>query len=144
MRPLGCVYDDGGRSAAGYKSMNVRDCVARSIAIATGRPYKIVYRELNELSQYLFPKYRGRNRYPARNGIRPSLYGCYLLELGWTWEAMPPGCRFRREDLPTTRPLLVKVFRHLSVVCGNTVRDREDARERKVYGVYHPPKRRLG
>ena len=35
-------YNDGGRSKAGFKG-DARDCVVRSIAIATGLPYKKVY-----------------------------------------------------------------------------------------------------
>jgi hypothetical protein len=36
------VMDDGGRAAAGYKGQT-GDCVCRSIAIATGKPYQEVY-----------------------------------------------------------------------------------------------------
>lgn len=36
------TYNDGGRAEAGYKG-HVGDCVARSIAIASGLPYKEVY-----------------------------------------------------------------------------------------------------
>jgi hypothetical protein len=43
---LGYVYDDRGRAEAGYKG-DAGDCVVRSIAIATGRPYKEVYDELS-------------------------------------------------------------------------------------------------
>lgn len=35
-------YNDGGRADAGYKG-HTGDCVARSIAIASGRPYKEIY-----------------------------------------------------------------------------------------------------
>ena len=41
------VKDDGGRAAAGYVG-NTGDCVTRSIAIATGLPYKEVYDALAE------------------------------------------------------------------------------------------------
>ena len=36
------VYNDGGRIAAGYKGI-ARDCVVRSIALATEQPYQVVY-----------------------------------------------------------------------------------------------------
>ena len=42
------VFHDGGRAAAGYKG-KTGDCVARSIAIATGKPYQEVYEALNQL-----------------------------------------------------------------------------------------------
>ena len=40
------VFHDGGRAAAGYKGMT-GDCVARSIAIATGKTYLEVYDALD-------------------------------------------------------------------------------------------------
>ena len=40
-------YNDGGREEAGYKG-STGDCVARSIAIATGVPYQKVYDDLFE------------------------------------------------------------------------------------------------
>ena len=44
------VFHDGGRTAAGYKG-STGDCVTRSIAIVTGRPYQEVYDALNELGR---------------------------------------------------------------------------------------------
>lgn len=41
------IYDDGGRKETGRKG-TAGDCVCRSIAIATGRSYDDVYRELAE------------------------------------------------------------------------------------------------
>ena len=43
-------YNDGGRKAAGFTSKG-GDCVARSIAIATGRGYRIIYNELAILNE---------------------------------------------------------------------------------------------
>ena len=40
-------YNDGGRSAAGYKG-KTGDCTCRAIAIATKLPYAHVYMLLNE------------------------------------------------------------------------------------------------
>lgn len=39
------IYDDGGRNGAGFKSKK-RDCVVRSIAIATEIPYLKIYKKL--------------------------------------------------------------------------------------------------
>jgi hypothetical protein len=60
------VYDDGGRQAAGFRG-KARDCVTRSIAIATRLPYRHVYELLNEQARCELPT-RGR-RSSARNGI---------------------------------------------------------------------------
>lgn len=50
MEKLEIKFNDGGRAAAGFKG-TARDCVARSIAIATGLPYCEVYDALNELAK---------------------------------------------------------------------------------------------
>jgi hypothetical protein len=42
--------DDGGRAAAGYKG-KTGDCVVRSIAIVTGRPYQKIYDELYKANE---------------------------------------------------------------------------------------------
>jgi hypothetical protein len=36
-------FNDGGRSAAGYKASGAKDCTVRAIAILTNRPYQEVY-----------------------------------------------------------------------------------------------------
>lgn len=41
------MYNDGGRAVAGYKGQ-AGDCVARAIAIASGRPYAEIYARLAE------------------------------------------------------------------------------------------------
>lgn len=46
IRLLGYEWDDGGRKAAGYWKVN--DCSCRAVAIATGRSYADVYKELTE------------------------------------------------------------------------------------------------
>ena len=43
-------YNDGGRSATGYKGVT-GDCVVRSIAIATSTPYNKIYEELYKANQ---------------------------------------------------------------------------------------------
>lgn len=44
------VRNDGGRFEAGFKG-ETSDCVVRATAIVTKTPYKIVYDEINKLSQ---------------------------------------------------------------------------------------------
>ena len=62
---LGYEYDDGGRRAAGYRG-DAGDCVARAIAIVSGRPYRDVYRLLAELNG------RRYGKRSARNGIHKA------------------------------------------------------------------------
>lgn len=46
------VYNDGGRSEAGFKG-TTGDCVCRAIAIATQRPYKEIYDLINEFGKVI-------------------------------------------------------------------------------------------
>jgi len=57
--------DDGGRAAAGYKGQ-AGDCVVRSIAIATGKPYQEVYDAINALAQSERTGTRKRGKSSAR------------------------------------------------------------------------------
>ena len=40
------VYTDGGRKAAGFSDYAKGDCVCRSVAIVSGRPYREVFDRL--------------------------------------------------------------------------------------------------
>ena len=50
MKSLGYINDDGGRKDAGFRGRG-GDCVTRSIAIATGIPYKRVRKDLTDLTK---------------------------------------------------------------------------------------------
>ena len=68
------VYADGGRSKY-YKADNVRDCVVRAIANATGRDYKEVYDELKVANG-------GKS---CRNGTPKAVSRKYLAAQGEGW-----------------------------------------------------------
>ena len=76
------VYDDGGRSAAGFRG-KAGDCVARSIAVATGLPYRHIYELLNEQAWRERPT--GGCRSSARNGVFRQTCQRVLESLGWRW-----------------------------------------------------------
>src|ERR1700738_1093518 len=65
-------FDDGGRSAAGYKG-KTGDCVARSIAIATGLPYQQIYDLVNGAAVYERTGTRKRGKSNARTGVYNEL-----------------------------------------------------------------------
>ena len=65
------VWNDGGRAASGFVGC-AGDCVARAIAIATGKPYREVYGGLGEIA--------GES---ARNGVIQHFTQQYLQSLGW-------------------------------------------------------------
>jgi hypothetical protein len=142
------AYDDGGRRAAGFRGQ-ARDCVTRSIAIATGRSYREVYDALNDLARgERSPRRRGRvrPRSSAREGVYRATYERYLFALGASWVPtmrFGGGCRvhLRAGELPAGR-LVVTVSRHLVAVVDGVIRDTEDPSRggmRCVYGYYRIP-----
>ena len=113
------IFHDGGRGAAGYKG-KTGDCVTRSIAIATGKPYQEVYDSLNRLAQAERISKRKKRRSSSRTGVYRQTYQRYLESLGWRWTStmsIGSGCRvhLRASELPPG-PLIVKVSRHLTAV----------------------------
>lgn len=136
------VFHDGGRAAAGYKG-KTGDCVARSIAIATGKPYQEVYEALNQLAQAERSGRRKRKRSNSRTGVYRKTYQRYLELLGWRWTStmsIGSGCRvhLRPSELPPG-PLIVKVSRHLTAVIDGILYDTHNcsrAGTRCVYGYF--------
>jgi hypothetical protein len=142
---LGFVYDDGGRAEAGYKG-TAGDCVCRSIAIATGLQYGMVYKQLNQMAKLERTGKRKRGRSSAGAGVFRTTYERLLTQLGWVWTPtmfIGQGCKvhMRRDELPSG-PLIVSLSGHLSAVLDgveySTYRsDREGTR--CVYGYWAPP-----
>jgi hypothetical protein len=137
-------YNDGGRAAAGFRG-DAGDCVVRAVAIATGKPYREVYDDLNALATTeRIGKYQ-RGRSSARNGVHRKTIRRYLEGLGWTWTPtmqIGSGCKvhLRAEELPSGR-LIVSVSKHLVAVLDGVIHDTHDpAREgaRCVYGYWRP------
>jgi hypothetical protein len=137
------VYNDGGRQAAGFKGA-ADDCVVRAIAIATGKPYRVVYDELNARSK----KERTRKGSPSssRTGVRRKVYEPYLKELGWQWTPcmqVGQGCKthLRSDELPKGN-LIVAVSKHMTAVLNGVMHDTHDCARggtRCVYGYYYLP-----
>ena len=124
------IFHDGGRAAAGYKGMT-GDCVTRSIAIATGKPYQEVYDALNRLAVVERTGRRKRKRSNSRTGVFRRTYQRYLESLGWRWTStMKIGSRCQVHphvsELPQG-PLLVKVSRHLTAVIDGVIYDTHHA-----------------
>ena len=139
------VFHDGGRAAAGYNG-TTGDCVTRSIAIVTGRPYQEIYDGLNELGRVECIGKRKKKRSNSRTGVYPKSYQRYLESLGWHWTptmVIGSGCtvHLRTEELPKGR-LLVKVSGHLTAVVDGVLYDTHDcsrSETRCVYGYFSKP-----
>jgi len=142
------VVDDGGRAAAGFKG-STRDCVARAIAIASGRPYLEIYDALNARSsgerQTVRTRRDGRRQFvrgsSARDGVLTSRkwFREYMQTLGFRWVAtmrIGSGCTVHLHDgeLPAGR-LVVSVSRHLTAVIDGVVHDTHDPQRATLH--YH-------
>lgn len=136
------VIDDGGRAAAGYKG-DARDCVTRSIAIITGKPYQEVYDALNNLANKERTGKKKKGKSSARTGVYKGTIKKYLESIGY--EFVPTmqigsGCQvhMRKDELPTGR-LIVSLSRHYTAVIDHVVHDTHDPTRggtRCVYGYW--------
>jgi hypothetical protein len=143
------VYDDGGRSAAGFKG-KTGDCVCRAIAIATEKPYQEVYDALSAANHQYASTRRGRvarklklGGTTPRNGVFYAVSRPYLQSVGWKWTPtmrIGSGCKvhLRAGELPAGR-LIVSLSRHLVAVIDSVIHDTHDCSRggtRCVYGYW--------
>ena len=132
------VFDDGGRSAAGFKG-STGDCVTRTIAIASGRPYAEVYAALAKGTGTQRAGKRGKRAATAREGINTTRkwFKDYMLSLGFVWTPtmlIGSGCKVHLEkgELPNGR-LVVHVSRHCTAVIDNVIHDTYNPQRDKSY-----------
>jgi len=130
------IYNDGGRSKAGRKG-TANDCVCRSIAIATGKPYKEIYDALNELAKSERIGKRKRSKSSAREGVYKATYKKYLASIGWKWIPtmfIGSGCKIHLHDgeLPSGT-LIVSLSRHLTCVIDGAIHDTHDPQRCTVF-----------
>jgi len=138
----GFIFNDGGRKTAGYKG-NTGDCVCRSIAIVTGKPYKEVYDALNLLAENERISKRKKSKSNSRTGVYRITYDKYLKSLGYEWTPtmqIGSGCKvhLRGDELPAGH-LIVKVSKHITTMIDGVINDTMDcSREgtRCVYGYF--------
>lgn len=134
------TYDDGGRSAAGYKG-DAGDCVCRAVSIASGRPYSEIYTALSHRAG----NERKSKGASARNGIhtKRKWFNDYMLSIGFVWiptMAIGSGCKvhLKADELPSGR-LVVNVSKHMVAVIDGVIHDTQDCSRdgtRCVYGYY--------
>jgi hypothetical protein len=131
-------HDDGGRAAAGFKG-SAGDCVARAVAIASGRPYAEVYAALSG-GAGRERKTRGAS---ARNGVHTTRkwFKEYMTGIGFVWTPtmrIGSGCKVHlvADELPPGR-LVVAVSKHYTAVIDGEIRDTHDPSERG--STIYPP-----
>lgn len=131
------IINDGGRAAAGFKG-DAGDCVTRSIAIASGRPYAEVYAALSEGSRNQRVTRGKRPKSGARNGVNTTRqwFKDYMAGLGFRWVptmAIGSGCKVHLHDgeLPMGN-LVVAVSKHYTAVIDGVIHDTFDP-QRETY-----------
>jgi hypothetical protein len=146
--PVRCefVKTDGGAGAAGHGDHS-GDCVARAIAIATGKPYLEVFEVLKERYAHYVKRYprshiakddARRRSEPIENGCYEEIYGPYLKSLGWQHTRIRERVYLRAGALPSGR-LIVDLDRHLTTLIDGVIHDAYDSGghgRRPVYGYW--------
>lgn len=138
-------YNDGGRAAAGF-SGSARDCVARSIAIVTDRPYIEIYNMLADgNANQRRSKHDTGGVKSASNGIntKRKWFKNIMRKLGYKWNptmGIGTGCKVHLKDgeLPIGR-LAVQCSRHMTAVIDGVVHDTHNPTRdgsRCVYGYW--------
>lgn len=126
------TYNDGGREAAGFKGAHAGDCVARSIAIVTGKPYRLIWDALahgNACQRRTKRSTKSTGKHTANNGIVTARkwFADYMRDLGFQWVPtmhIGSGCKvhLRANELPAGK-LVVNVSRHLTAVINGVIHD---------------------
>lgn len=152
------VHNDGGRKAAGFGGAAASDCVARSIAIASDRPYSEVYARLakghasQRLGKHDKLHIKRKTKHAKHVGKETADHGIwttrkwfkdYMKELGFEWVPtmfVGQGCKvhLRANELPEGR-LVVSVSKHMTAVIDRVLNDTYDCSregDRCVYGYY--------
>jgi hypothetical protein len=152
MPAISFIKSDGGRAAAGFTNKaTAGDCVARAVAIASGRPYIEVYAELAEINARM-PVTRRRKargvagRLTASHGIytKSKLFKDYMVLNGFEWTPtmrIGSGClmHVRHDELPKTGRLVLRLSKHCAAVIDNILYDAYDCSRdgtRCVYGYW--------
>jgi hypothetical protein len=127
-------YSDGGRLEAGYKG-KAGDCVTRAISIATGRPYKDIYKLLSAQNKIDF------GVSSARNGIYKITYERLLKEMGYSWHKAPVfvGRKAKTTDMPKDKIVIVRMAHHIVAVVNGVAHDTYDSTHKMVYGYWAKP-----
>lgn len=147
-------YNDGGRSAAGFEKDQVGDCVARSIAITTQRPYAEIYKLLAEgnAKQRVTKRQRRTKKAMQKAHKETADFGIsvkrkwfldLMTDLGFTWvSVMGIGTgvtmHMRHYELPPGR-IIACLSKHYCAVINRVVNDTYDpcrGGNRAVYGYW--------
>ncbi|GAC1494269.1 MAG: hypothetical protein NVS1B13_24690 [Flavisolibacter sp.] len=142
-------YNDGGRSAAGFKG-NAGDCVTRAIAIVTGMPYKDIYEILSKgNAEQRKSKYDKKSKAGVRTASRGinvnrKWFRDLMKSFGLKWQPtmfVGQGCKvhLNANELPKGK-LIVSVSKHWVAVIDGVIQDTYNPSERgsTIYPPLYP------
>ena len=131
-------YNDGGRKDAGLRGSFAGDCVIRSIALASGRPYRSVHNDFKKLIA-------NKLGYVPEDGVltQKPAFKRYMIDSGFRWNiTCRIGSRERvhmtADELPIGR-LVLSLSKHYSCVINHVIHDTYDPSNdgtRMVYGFW--------
>lgn len=129
-------FNDGGREAAGFKG-KTGDCVCRAFAIATDKPYKEVYNDINELAKSERTGKRKKGTSNARTGTYTTTERKLAAKYGWRWiptMKFGEGCKMHltADELPSGT-LIVQITKHLVCVKDGVLYDTYNSSEKQYY-----------
>lgn len=142
------VEDDGGR-AHWFRNEADGDCACRSIAIASGRPYREVWDRIFVLARR--HERRGKHKrsisHPDRGVYRPLMHRILVTELGFEWTPtmqVGSGCtvHVRPDELPAEGRHVLSLSKHFTALVDGKLRDVHDPGRdgtRCVYGYWSAP-----
>lgn len=144
------TYDDGGRELHEFENSKLkgkRDCVTRSIAIATGLPYKEVWDLILKYAENERGHGKSKRKSHPGTGVFTPLARRLLADLGWEWVptmGIGTGCtvHLNPDELPDGI-LIVRTSRHFTAVEDGVIHDTHDpsrGETRCVYGYWREPK----
>lgn len=142
---MNIIYATGGRELY-FEKVNVRDCVTRAIANATGMDYLEVYKGINDIAKKERTAKRAKSS--ARNGVRPATVKKFIEGvLGWVWVpcmGIGTGCQvhLRASELPAKGTYILNLSGHLSCWKDGELYDTYDCSRggtRCVYGYWRKP-----
>ena len=119
---IGFKHDDGGRAASGRRG-TVGDCVVRAAAIASGRPYDVVYRLASAEMK------RVTEKRSARNGVAKRACDALYQQLGLVKVRLPSGPRPTYSEAHRLYgDCVVSTAKHHAALVGGYLRDLFDGR----------------
>lgn len=125
---IGFHHNDGGREASGRKG-TAGDCVARSLAIATGRSYDECYSALaSAMKKAGHPK-------SARNGIPRTVSTKVFKEFGLTKISLPKAKPTLTEAHEQYGTCIAKTTKHMMALRDGYLQDIYDIRTYEWEGV---------